>query len=407
MLFLDNIHILLTIGLGLSLIFYAWASQLLWHIFDGSQKNTSLGAVLLHLAAMTPIPVMSFINIPLPLFYILIYGITCFVPVLAKKKKSNGLLLANVRFLIFAAPHLIIIGVQALEFNTDVRSVLDNCVLRMAGLVIAAALSAAASYFLSRYLGKDGLGAAANDLPELHFFSRFVWFCVCSVVIDGIPCMFALPTKFSSLFLIGCNILLLLMALIFGSYVYTIMRSAHVKEEYLRLREEETVQHNRTVLLEHEAYLDSLTGIYTRSYVMTNVTNMLKNGESFALAFIDLDGLKKINDQQGHMAGDRYLQEFAVCVKEKLHINNIFARYGGDEFLLLMPGCSMEEAAEQLRKIQKDVSVSGFPFSCGAVWAWPEDGRSAEEWIAEADRIMYEDKKRRKVHKRGDCNECG
>lgn len=407
MLFLENIHIILTIGLGIALISYAWASQLLWHIFDGSPKKWSAGTVLLHLGAMVPIPVMCFINIPLPLFYILIYGISCFVPILVKKRKSNGLLLANMRFLIFAAPHLIIIGVQALEFNTDVMSVLDNAVLRMAGLVIAAALSTAASFLLSLYLAKEGMGAAENDLPELHLFSRFVWFCVCSVVIDGVPCMFALPTKFSSLFLIGCNLLLLLMALIFGSYVYTILRSAHVKEEYLRLQEEEAIQHNRTALLEHEAYLDSLTGIYTRAYVMTNVTNMLKNGESFALAFIDLDGLKRINDRQGHMAGDRYLKEFSVCMKEKLHINNIFARYGGDEFLLLMPGCSMEEAAKQLQNIQKDVSECGFPFSCGAVWAWPEDGRSAEEWIAEADRSMYEDKKRRKVRKGGDCNECG
>lgn len=392
---------LLMSGLSLSLILYTWASQNLRNIFGFQEKHISAGTWLLYPVMIVSVLVICVTNIPLPIFYILFYAICCFAQYLLKETSEEGLLLTNIRFISFAAPHLIVLGLLALVFQTDVREILNNTNFRMLSFVIVTVLSSFLAIGLTHSLSNDRLRTQGEELQELHLFAKFVWFCVGSIILDSIPCLFALPTKFAVLFLMGSNLLLLLMAFLFASHVSAIIRDAYLKEEYLCLQEEEFMQHSLTAQLEQDAYLDGLTGIYTRAYVMANINNMLKDKESFILSFLDLDGLKQINDQQGHLEGDRYLKSFAAYVKENLHPNNIFARFGGDEFLLLMPDTTMEEAAERLLELQAGATKSGHPFSFGAVLVPPDNGRGAEEWVAEADRSMYEDKKLRKTRREG------
>lgn len=397
---LDDIRLLIA-GLFFSLILYAWLSRHTWYIINGTEGRKLKYAWVLNMAAALPVLFMCAVNIPLPVFYILFYIMYCPSAILLKEKKREGLLIVNGHFLLFAAPHLVVLGVLALALQTDVKSVLENTSMRIISLAAVTLLSSGFLFWVNHYMEKMRLYYQKGDLQELQLFSRFVWFCVCSVIIDGIPCLFALPTKFSILFMVGSNILLLLMAVLFASHVCAILRDAHLKEEYFRLQEEEMIQRNRTARLEHEAYLDGLTGIYTRAYVMTNLDNMLKNRELFTLAFLDLDGLRNVNNQQGHMAGDRYLQDFVSYVRERLYPNNIFARYGGDEFLLLMPDCLMEKAEQKLTEIQSGATSFGLPFSFGLIQPVPEMEKSAVEWVKAADKSMYEDKKSRKMHKGG------
>lgn len=396
-----GIDTLLMTGLSLSLIFYARASQNLHNIFGFQEQRSSMRGWLIYTATMLPILFLYSVDIPLPIFYMLFYVVCCLVHYLLRENAEAGLMLTNIRFLSFASPHLIILGLLALVFQTDVREVMSDNSLRMLSYLIVTVVSAFLALGLTHYLSNDRLRTQGEELQELHLFAKFVWFCVGSIILDSIPCLFPLPTKFALLFLIGSNLLLLLMAFLFASHVSTIIRDAYLKEEYLCLQEEEFMQHSLTAQLEEDAYLDGLTGIYTRAYVIANINNMLKSGESFVLSFLDLDGLKQINDRQGHLEGDRYLQKFSEFVKERLMPNNVFARYGGDEFLLLMPDSSLEEAEGRLSKLQSEASEHRLPFSYGAVCVPSESSRSAQEWVAEADRNMYENKKCRKAQREG------
>lgn len=401
---MNTVDILLVAGILLSGIFCALTFSGIWHAsHSDSKEGVYHVSRIVHVISALLVLIMCFIHIPLPFFYILLYVTNCFPQIICRQPREEQYrewLLINSWFLLFSAPHLIILGIMALAVRTDVPAVLGDMQLRTISLIAAVLFVAAANLILKCYLGRDKLQLLYWKSEESYSFSRFAGFCVWSVILDSIPCLFSLRTILSIAFLVGSNLLLLLMVILFAGHVYEIIRNAYLKDEYLRLQEEVLIQHSRTAQLEQEAYRDDLTRSYTRAYATLQLNGMLQGKEPFVLAFLDLDGLKKINDEQGHLAGDSYLRKFADCIRSDIYLNDIFARYGGDEFLILMPDCPMETAVLRLKNIQFSMSRSGFPFSYGAVQVWPEEGRTLEEWIAAADRAMYENKKNRQEHRR-------
>lgn len=403
---MNTIDIALTAGVFLSIVFCALSSGKLWNVSHGAgEKGGKKTVFSIHMVSMLPVLVMCFIHIPLPVFYILLYAADCIPQIRhrkTKEEKNREALLSNVWFLMFSAPHLVMLGLMALLAQTDVVKVLTNTQYRMFSLGAIALLAGIISPVVGRYLGEEKLQPLYWNAGESYLFSRFAEFCVLSVILDSIPCLFPLRTTFSIFFLIGSNFLLLLMVALFADHVYGIIRVAHLKDEYLSLQEEALRQHSRTVELEQEAYIDDLTRSYTRAYAMLNLNELLRGKERFVLAFLDLDGLKKINDSRGHLAGDAYLKKFAECIKSGMYLSDIFARYGGDEFLILMPNCPLEAADSRLTKLQINATENGFPFSYGIVQVHPEKGLSAERWIAKADSVMYDNKRERRGHREGE-----
>jgi len=88
--------------------------------------------------------------------------------------------------------------------------------------------------------------------------------------------------------------------------------------------------------LENLAYKDSLTKLYNRGYIYNQFEYYVKNELPFTTVLIDIDDFKQINDQHGHLAGDQVLQEFAHLLHLHFSAHGIVARYGGDEFILLL-----------------------------------------------------------------------
>lgn len=400
------IDILMLACLILLLALYAHMSGKLRQVMR-HMETASTGVKTIH-AAVTVFPALAMcaVPIPLPLFYLLLYGVGWTLAFTACEQDRWEWLYINIRFLIFTTPQLIVVGAMALCAGTDVAGVLENFTLRVACLAVTMLLNNVLAAVLVGRLSGGTLNSQYWKSEELRLFSRFVWFCVCSVFFDSIPCLFSLPSIFALIFLIGSNLLLLLMAFLFARHVYTIIRDSDLKEEALRLWEEAMEQHTRTVQMERSAHLDTLTKVYTRRYAISNMGSMLGSGEGFSLVFLDLDRLKQINDREGHLAGDEYLRAFSERMKVRLRPNDIFARYGGDEFLILMPDLPLETASEQLIRIQSEASGTrpegwGIPFSYGLVEARPDAGMSPEEWISVADRAMYEDKRRRREEREG------
>jgi diguanylate cyclase (GGDEF)-like protein len=118
----------------------------------------------------------------------------------------------------------------------------------------------------------------------------------------------------------------------------------------------------------------------------------------------DLDGFKAINDQYGHLQGNRVLQDVAEALRKNCREYDYVARMGGDEFVLLLPGSSQPEIAfrsEELRQIVADAASRwDFPgsvsMSIGAA-VYPRDARNPNQLLAEADRRMYETKQQHKM----------
>ncbi|HEY1144787.1 MAG TPA: GGDEF domain-containing protein [Allosphingosinicella sp.] len=145
---------------------------------------------------------------------------------------------------------------------------------------------------------------------------------------------------------------------------------------------------------------DELTGALSKQAFHEQVAVSRRRGEWGLLAYVDLDGFKQINDRHGHAAGDEVLRRFARGVSEHIRPTDVFARIGGDEFLLylsLRDGAEGELLAERLHaRMNFILTLIPHPIRCstGILLMEPGDSSVTEADIARADRLMYEAKER-------------
>lgn len=178
----------------------------------------------------------------------------------------------------------------------------------------------------------------------------------------------------------------------------------HAEEELKRVN----------VILENQATTDSLTGIYNRrkflELLQAQIQEAKRYGMPLALIFFDIDHFKQVNDTYGHAAGDTVLQELTRIVTGLIRQTDIFARFGGEEFVILVHNNDVRTGRELAEKIRSSVEYHRFPqmgtvtCSFGVVQFYPDD--TAETVIKRADDAMYSAKQagRNRVETRCDCN---
>jgi diguanylate cyclase (GGDEF)-like protein len=102
-----------------------------------------------------------------------------------------------------------------------------------------------------------------------------------------------------------------------------------------------------------QANSDSLTGLMTRRSLEHAVRDLQSTGMSYSVAYGDLDHFKILNDTFGHAAGDRALRTFSQVLRDSLRPNDIPGRYGGEEFVIVLPECSLDEARQVLGRVRE------------------------------------------------------
>jgi diguanylate cyclase (GGDEF)-like protein len=153
------------------------------------------------------------------------------------------------------------------------------------------------------------------------------------------------------------------------------------------------------------ARIDALTGLGNRRALDDALTGQTasssRGGGSLSVALVDLDGLKRVNDRLGHLEGDRCLQEAARAMERSVRGSDICFRWGGDEFVVLMPGTERAGAEQVLARLAEDVGrvcasedEPGLTLTYGVAQLQP--GGSAEDLLAMADLALME----RKTEKR-------
>jgi diguanylate cyclase (GGDEF)-like protein len=151
--------------------------------------------------------------------------------------------------------------------------------------------------------------------------------------------------------------------------------------------------------------VDALTDIHNKRFLTEHLERELARSTRFhrplALVMFDIDHFKTINDQMGHLAGDFTLRELAACVKTAIRKEEEFARYGGDEFVVILPETTREGALIFAERIRSNVEQKRFIFedklypvtvSVGVAVTGGEEKLSATELLARADAKLYEAK---------------
>lgn len=151
---------------------------------------------------------------------------------------------------------------------------------------------------------------------------------------------------------------------------------------------------------------DDLTQLYNSRYLSVilerEIARSRRYKEELSLVFLDLDNFKSINDTHGHMMGSTLLTEFGNFLYHQIRTSDIGIRYGGDEFVLVLPKTSKSEAVRVVERMIEDLRGHIFLKSKNmniqitasfGIASFPEDGDSIDDIIASADRAMYEVKR--------------
>jgi len=149
----------------------------------------------------------------------------------------------------------------------------------------------------------------------------------------------------------------------------------------------------------YSPFYNHLTEVYNRRYFDEKIDEEIKYreryGGEFCVCLCDLDNFKRYNDSYGHIQGDNCLREVAIIMKKNIRKTDLVFRYGGDEFAVIMPNTSLEEAikvSERLKNaIKERMKDKGITISIG-IASYPIDGRTRTEIIDKADRRLLKAK---------------
>jgi two-component system, cell cycle response regulator len=171
-------------------------------------------------------------------------------------------------------------------------------------------------------------------------------------------------------------------------------------QEVVEERERELLEVNER--LRHMSQTDGLTGLDNRRHIEVRLHEMWEHGqrlhEPVACVMADLDKFKSVNDTYGHQAGDAVLKQLAQILKREAREIDRVGRYGGEEFMLLLPGTVLDSAVTFAERVRKEVEGHTFTFEGGSlrrtasfgVSAWPHPRiRDCEALVRAADDALY------------------
>jgi len=153
--------------------------------------------------------------------------------------------------------------------------------------------------------------------------------------------------------------------------------------------------------LKYQAYHDSLTGLYKRDFFLhcctKNLSRAKRNKMVIAVMFFDVDYFKEINDNYGHDIGDLLLQQFAQRLRHSLRESDSLARWGGDEFVAILPDISSQD--DLIIILDRILQAIRTPFLCNGITIrtstsigvaiYPKHGKDIESLLKKADEALY------------------
>ena len=340
------------------------------------------------------------LELHLTVVYVLAFLCDAFRWCLRRNEWSKGTFMVSLTQPLYIAFHMILIGLVSLAVKIPMGLILHKPGWRIVTISTAVAISILADIvILYRPKLQEVLRVQALS-EEKRPFMVFLWLCNVFLLLDSLLCIAGIPWSLLPLLLIGAAALkeFFIIRCLFHLYSIIVEHRSEIRNR--ELSQKLARQERRTEELKNRSDRDTLTGLFSRQYLMEQMELLLEKKQQFSLAYIDLDGLKRINDSQGHAAGDSYLVQFSQYILGRLREKAIFARVGGDEFVIVLSGCSEADAKEKLEKMRSEVAEGKFEhipaFSFGIAEVDLNTQERAYQLLERADKGMYQDKESRR-----------
>lgn len=388
-------------GLVLPLVLYILRGYI-WHrtmeVLDCSQSCTLVKRYLGILPELFLFCLWCTVNIHLTVIYATAYGCRIYLWCRKRSEWSKAFFMVSLEQPLFTALHMILIGLFSIIIKMPMGLLLNQPIWRILITSFTILGNILWNIVILRYPKLQEALRVLAVSEEKRPFMIFLWLCNIFLLLDSMLCTARILWKMMPMLLIGAAFLKEFYIIRCLFHLNSIIKERHIEKQYRRLEQKLKCQERRTEELKNRSIRDALTGLYSRQYLIEQMEKLLKRKQCFSLAYIDLDGLKYINDSQGHAAGDRYLIRFSQYISGYLREIDFFARIGGDEFVILFLDCDEEDAKDKLEKIRTELSEGqsdSLPsFSFGIAKA--DAQKSVFQLLERADKIMYQDKERRR-----------
>ncbi len=191
------------------------------------------------------------------------------------------------------------------------------------------------------------------------------------------------------------------LVLLFNAYtIYQQVTLKRLRRNFSGQIEEMRILQVRAEQLQRQAQIDPLTGLPNRRIaeerLAAEAARSERDGHSFTVITFDLDKFKQVNDTHGHLAGDQVLKHFARRLESAIRKSDTAARMGGDEFMVLLPTCTVNHVqalVSRLRPMETECGGVKIPICFSAGWVGYEQGETMEQFLERADRLLYAEKR--------------
>jgi diguanylate cyclase (GGDEF)-like protein len=239
------------------------------------------------------------------------------------------------------------------------------------------------------------------NLRKLERRDLWVWSNAAIIILSLTAAIFSLSVSFylkGEKTFFGLELRLAVRALVLLVLIFT----CQMIYQHLRLRKIQRAlaeQQIQAEVFRRLAMFDPLTGLYNRRFaeqrLRSEIARSERRGLSLMVVLVDLNDFKQINDEHGHMAGDYVLKEFAKYLSRSTRGSDLAARWGGDEFILLLLDCEVNQlplVLSRLDGLQIEFQGKVLPVTFSVGWKAYEPGDQFDELIEKADRHLYEQK---------------
>ncbi len=246
-----------------------------------------------------------------------------------------------------------------------------------------------------------GAAKISADLRRLEQRDLWAWMNAVVIILGLTGAVFSLSASLQWMGMktvLGVDYRVAVRALVILVLAFT-AQTIYQQVKLRKLQHELEEQHVQAEVFRRLAMFDPLTGLYNRRFaeqrLKAEIARSERRGHALIVVLVDLNDFKEINDKYGHQASDLVLKEFAKRLSNSTRGSDVAARWGGDEFMMLLVDCDVEQLSRVLVRLEGfevQVNRKTLPVSVAAGWKAYEPGDRVEELIEAADRRLYYNK---------------